>query len=247
VDAPDYSIVVPAYNEERYLGATLAGLKAAMAAAPGRGEIVVCDNNSTDGTAALAKDEGARVVFEPVNQISRARNTGARAARGRVLVFVDADTHLPPALLREALAALESGAACGGGAAVRFDGAAAHSALAAAVGFWNRLSRRHRLAAGSFVFVTREAFDAVGGFSEHVYASEEIWLSRAVARWGRERQLDFVILEDPPVVTSNRKAEWFSAGAVLGSILLLLVFPLAVRSRRLCWLWYRRPLPRTPR
>jgi hypothetical protein len=103
------------------------------------------------------------------------------------------------------------------------------------------------LAAGSFVFVTREAFDAVGGFSEHVYASEEIWLSRAVARWGRERQLDFVILEDPPVVTSNRKAEWFSASAVLGTILLLLVFPLAVRSRRLCWLWYRRPLPRTPR
>jgi glycosyltransferase involved in cell wall biosynthesis len=247
VDAPDYSIVVPAYNEERFLGATLAGLKAAMAAAPARGEIVVCDNNSTDGTAALAEAEGARVVFEAVNQISRARNAGARAARGRLLVFVDADTHLPPALLGAALAALRSGTVCGGGAAVRFEGASTDSVLAAAVRFWNRLSRRHRLAAGSFVFVTREAFDAVGGFSEQVYASEEIWLSRALARWGRDRQLDFVILQEPPVVTSNRKVEWFSASAVLGSILLLLVFPLAVRSRRLCWLWYRRPLARTPR
>jgi glycosyltransferase involved in cell wall biosynthesis len=247
VDAPDYSIVVPAYNEERYLGATLAGLKAAMAAVSGNGEIVVCDNNSTDGTAALAKAEGARVVFESVNQISRARNAGARAARGRVLVFVDADTHLPPALLRSALAALDSGTVCGGGAAVRFDGASTDTFLAAAVGFWNRLSQRHRLAAGSFVFVTREAFEAVGGFSEQVYASEEIWFSRAVARWGRARQLDFVILEDPPVVTSNRKVEWFSSAAVLGSIFLLVVFPIAVRSRRLCWLWYRRPLARAPR
>jgi hypothetical protein len=136
---------------------------------------------------------------------------------------------------------------CGGGAAVRFDADPPGSVIAAATRFWNRLSRWHRLAAGSFVFVTREAFEAVGGFSEQVYASEEIWLSRAVARWGRERALEFVILEGHPVVTSNRKVEWFSASAVLASILLFLVFPLAVRSRRLCWLWYRRPLSRAPR
>jgi len=244
---PDYSIVVPAYNEERFLGATLAGLRAAMAEAPERGEIVVCDNNSTDGTAELARAQGARVAFEAVNQISRARNTGARAARGRLLVFVDADTHVPQELLASALRALRSGEVCGGGATVRFDGAAPRGLLAGAIRLWNRLSRWHRLAAGSFLFVTREAFEAVGGFSEQVYASEEIWLSRAVTRWGRERNLAFVILEDPPVVTSNRKAEWFSTSAVLLSILLLVVFPLAIRSRRLCWLWYRRPLAPGPR
>src|SRR5262245_8455818 len=215
-----------------------------MAAVPGRGEIVVCDNNSTDATAALAREAGVRVVFEGVNQISRARNAGAREARGRLLVFVDADTHVPRELLASALEALRSGAVCGGGAAVRFGAGPPDSAVAAAVRLWNRLSRWHRLAAGSFVFVTREAFEAVGGFSEQVYASEEIWLSRAVARWGRGRALEFVILDGPPVVTSNRKVEWFSASAVLGSILLFLVFPLAVRSRRLCWLWYRRPLSR---
>jgi glycosyltransferase involved in cell wall biosynthesis len=247
VESPDYSIVVPAFNETLFLGATLAALKAAMAAVPGQGEIVVCDNNSTDGTAALARDAGARVVFEPVNQISRARNTGARAARGRLLVFVDADTLVPREVLACALQALRSDAVCGGGAAVRFDHERPDSFLARAVRGWNRLSRRHRLAAGSFLFATREAFEAAGGFSEDVYASEEIWLSRAISRWGRERGLDFVILEDPPVVTSNRKTEWFSTGAVLGTILLLVVFPLAVRSRRLCWLWYRRPAVRDPR
>ncbi len=243
MDAPDYSIVVPAYNEERFLGPTLASLRAAMDAVPSHGEIVVCDNNSTDGTAELARAAGARVAHEPVNQISRARNTGARAARGRHLVFVDADTQVPQALLVAALSRLQSGRACGGGALVRFDGAAPAGLISAAARFWNRLAPRLRLAAGSFLFVSREAFEAVGGFSEQVYASEEIWLSRAVSRWGRARGLEFVILDGPPAVTSNRKAEWFSPGAVVLSILLVVLFPLAVRSRRLCWLWYRRPSP----
>ena len=79
---PRYSIVVPAWNEEALLPATLASLRTAMAAVPHEGEIVVCDNNSTDGTAAAARAGGARVVFEPRNQIARARNAGARAARG---------------------------------------------------------------------------------------------------------------------------------------------------------------------
>ena len=51
-------------------------------------ELMVCDNNSSDTTAAIARASGARVVFEPVNQIGRARNTGAAAATGEWLVFV---------------------------------------------------------------------------------------------------------------------------------------------------------------
>jgi len=68
-----------------------------------------------DGTAQAERDAGARVVFDPVNQISRARNTGARAARGRFLVFEDADTLVPAPLLHEALEVLASGRAGGGG------------------------------------------------------------------------------------------------------------------------------------
>ncbi len=241
MDAPDYSIVVPAYNEEHFLRSTLVRLKEAMAVVTATGEIVVCDNNSTDRTAEVARAEGARVAFEPVNQISRARNTGARAARGRFLVFVDADTWISPELLAQALARLQSGQACGGGSTVRMDGVLPESVIARAMRFWNWFSRWRRFAAGSFVFATREAFDAVGGFSERVYASEEIWFSRAVGRWGRGRDLDFVILDGHSPLTSNRKADWFSAGAVMATIALLLVFPLALRSRRLCWLWYRRP------
>ena len=240
VRPPDYSIVVPAFNEEALLPATMAALRAAMAAVPLRGEVLVADNNSTDRTAEAARAAGARVVFEPVNQISRARNAGARAALGRFLVFVDADTLVPPPLLREALTALAAGGACGGGATVEMEGVTTAVARSM-VALWNAVSRGRRLAAGSFVFVRREAFDAVGGFSERVYASEEIWLSRAVKRWGRERGMPFLILRDHPVVTSGRKARWYPTTVILAVAVGILVCPLLLRSRRFCWLWYRRP------
>jgi len=239
-DGPDYSIVLPAYNEEGLLGATLESMREAMAAVPLVGEIVVCDNASTDRTAEIARAAGAVLVSEPARQISRARNAGAHGARGRFLVFVDADTLVPPPLLASALAALESDRVVGGGARVEMEGitgAAAHGA----VRLWNAVSRARRLAAGSFLFVRRDAFLAVGGFSEKIYASEEIWLSRALKRWGRERGLDFVILERHPVLTSGRKARWYPTPVLLALATALLLLPFLVRSRRFCWLWYHRP------
>lgn len=79
------SIIVPAFNEEQFLGKTLAQIKAATSALANTGwgtELIVCDNNSTERTAEIAQAAGANVVFEPVNQISRARNSGAAAATG---------------------------------------------------------------------------------------------------------------------------------------------------------------------
>jgi glycosyltransferase involved in cell wall biosynthesis len=90
------SIVVPAFNEEKFLAETLAHIKTASAAFAQIGweyELIVYDNNSTDRTAEIARSAGAIVVFEPVNQISRARNSGAAAATVDWLVFVDADSH----------------------------------------------------------------------------------------------------------------------------------------------------------
>ena len=108
----DYSVIIPAYNEEALLENTLEVLQKAMAEIPLSGEIIVTDNNSTDRTAEIAKSAGAKVVFEPINQISRARNTGAKHAEGRYLIFIDADTQTPTKLLQTALSNLESGKCC---------------------------------------------------------------------------------------------------------------------------------------
>lgn len=104
------SVVVPAFNEERLLAGTLQHLEAGIGVFERRGwasELIVCDNNSTDRTAEIARRAGARVVFEPVNQISRARNAGARAASGDWLIFVDADSSPTPELFEDAVAVIQ--------------------------------------------------------------------------------------------------------------------------------------------
>src|SRR5580765_5142801 len=106
------SVVIPAFNEEKLIGASLESVRKAMAAFGDAGwdsEVIVCDNNSTDRTAEIARAAGATVVFEPVNQISRARNCGAAHANGDWLVFVDADSSPGDGLFAEVAEEIQSG------------------------------------------------------------------------------------------------------------------------------------------
>ena len=232
-----YSIIVPAFNEEAWLAKSLPAIHQAMSSVDQPGELIVVDNNSTDATTEVARRHGAKVVFEPINQISRARNAGARSAQGDYLVFVDADTLITADLLKAALANLESGTCCGGGTLVRFDDSCPWHAHKLA-GFWNLISSTFGWAAGSFVYCLRGAFEAIDGFSEKVYASEEIWLSRDLKRWGGERKLLFRIITDHYVTTSARKFG-HPIRNTLG-FLTFLLFPPAIYFRRLCFPWYRR-------
>lgn len=209
-----------------------------MRALPHTGEIIVVDNNSTDATGDIARGFGARVVFEPINQISRARNAGAAVARGEFLIFVDADTSVDANVLGRALEELCEKGVCGGGATVAMSHP--HWFPARVLALWNAFSRFTHIAAGCFLFCRRDAYTACGGFSENVYASEEIWLSIALARWGRRRRRRFVVLRET-VSTSARKVDWLSAGAIIRQILIFVLFPLAVRSKRFCGAWYVRP------
>lgn len=225
------SIVVPAYDEERWLGRTLAALHEAARGTGQPYEIVVADDASSDGTARVARAAGARVVPVAHRQIAATRNAGARAARGDFLLFVDADTVVTPAAVAGAVAALGAGAV-GGGAGLTFDqpvpwyGRALTPALV-------RLFRLAGLATGCFLFCTRQAFEAAGGFDSRLYAGEEIALSLALRRQGR-----FVVLEER-VVTSGRKLRsysgWTLARVALG---LALRGPRALRHRQGLGLWY---------
>ncbi len=239
---PDYSIVVPAYNEERFLPRTLEALHSAMAAVALSGEIVVVDNNSTDRTADIARRRGATVVLEAVNQISRARNTGARIARGRYLIFVDADSTLSPDLLQSALNRLDGGAWAGGGAIVAPD-RPLEPLYRLALAAWNRFSVRFKIAAGCFIFCSRAGFEAAGGFSRKVFVGEEVWFSIALGRWARTQRLTFSIIDGFAVVTSTRKLSWYSGVQTLGLLASMVFFPLTSRHRALCRYWYQRPRP----
>ncbi|HUF63664.1 MAG TPA: glycosyltransferase [Verrucomicrobiales bacterium] len=237
---PDYSIVIPAWNEEAFLPRTLERLQGAMHTLERPGEIVVADNASTDATAAIARRAGARVVHEPHRQISRARNAGAAAAAGALLIFLDADTLVEGPLLRETLRLADSGSCCGGGAQLRPD-SQTPAAVVRLIHRWNSLSRLLGWAAGCYLFCSKRAWQDIGGFSEKVYAGEEIWMSRALHRWGRRRGMRFVIIAEDGPMTSARKAQWFSPWQLGWRVAAILLFPFITRYRRFCDLWYRRP------
>jgi glycosyltransferase involved in cell wall biosynthesis len=176
-------------------------------------------------------------VFEPVNQISRARNAGAAATQARYLIFLDADTLADAPVLRAALTALDSGLICGGGSRVGTTDKLTTFWANRALGLWNFMARMHKLAAGSFVYCLREAWVDTGGFSHQVYAGEELFFSRALRRWGRKRGLRFKVLTEA-VDTSMRKLAWYKPHTVLWVFLRFLLFPWMLRSKKRCHIWY---------
>ena len=193
------SFIIPAHNEEALLVDTLRILRVSATELGGGQpfEIIVVDDASTDATAEIARSSGARVETIDRRQIAATRNAGAKVARGDLLIFVDADTHVSAETLRQALAAVRDGAV-GGGARFRFESGPrwAH-VMGAIVG---TVMRMLSWAAGCFIFARRVDFDAVGGFDERYFATEEIVLSRALKRRGR------MVIVPAPVVTSGRKA-----------------------------------------
>lgn len=227
------SVIVPAFNEERLLAATLANLREVI---PQPFELIVCDNNSTDRTADIARDAGAQVVFEPLNQISRARNRGAAAASGDWLLFVDADSLPSRDLLLDTSEAIASGCLAGG-ATVEFE--TKDLLVRFWLALWNATSRLLRWAAGSYIFVEAAAFREAGGFSEDLYAGEELDLFRRLKRLARRRGRRIAILHRHPLHTSDRKARLYRWHEHLG--FLLKTFATGgrtLRRREDCSVWY---------
>jgi glycosyltransferase involved in cell wall biosynthesis len=234
------SAVVPAFNEERLLADSLRSIRAGMDVFRERGwswELIVCDNNSTDRTAEIARAAGATVVFEPVNQISRARNTGAAQATGDWLLFVDADSYPSRELLWDAADAMQGGHCMAGGSTVSFDNA--DPVVRAWVMLWNAMSRAAVWGAGAFIFCQAAAFREAGGFSEQLYAAEELDFFRRLKRLARRKRLRVVILHRHPLRTSDRKVRlytWREHVAFLCKTALR--GGRTLRSRADCFVWY---------
>jgi glycosyltransferase involved in cell wall biosynthesis len=96
-DGPRYSVVIPAFNEQAYLGACLASLAAQDY--PGTFEVIVVDNNSTDDTPVIAAAAGVTIVVEPERGVCQARQRGTEAAHGEIIISTDADTTFTPGWL----------------------------------------------------------------------------------------------------------------------------------------------------
>lgn len=202
------SFVIPAHNEAELLGRTLAALSESARTMGEPWEAIVVNDASTDRTAEIGAAHGAHVITVQHRQIAATRNAGARAATGEVLFFVDADTVVTAEAVRAAVRALRNGAV-GGGCLVRFDGPVPLYATILERMVLPVILPLFKMAPGCFLFCTRTAFEAVGGFDETLFWSEEVAFGNRLKRHGR-----FVILRES-VITSGRKVRTHSALGLL--------------------------------
>jgi rSAM/selenodomain-associated transferase 2 len=215
------AIVVPTLDEEDTLRRTL---PAALALAD---EVVVSDGGSADRTVEVARELGARVVTGPPGR-GRQLNRGAAAAEADVLVFLHADTTLPPGGAAAVRAAVARGAA-GGAFLVRFNRGGLLRLGSRLVNLRTRLTR---LPLGDQAqFATRETFERLGGFKDWPIL-EDLDFALRLRRTGR-----LVLIADAVTTDARRFLRQGIVRTVATNWLIWLLFFLGVSPHRLARLY----------
>lgn len=234
------SFIIPAFNEAQLIEQCLRSVADAVAANRLYGyvsEIIVVDNNSTDTTARLAKQAGARVVFEPINHIARARTAGAEAARGGWLIFMDADCLLSAGLVRDIFELIRQGRHIGAGSTLYIPDQPWWAEMLLRI--WTLISVQIGWAAGALIVCNAAAFKEVGGFDLTLYVAEEIDLSRKLKKYGRKCKLKFTILSAHPLETSSRKTQLYSGWEIIRQTFYLILSPWgSLRNKKKLPMWY---------
>lgn len=198
-----FSVIIPAYNEERYLTRLLDSIDvAAERFGCNKVEVIVADNLSTDRTRAVTESKNCKVVTVTKRRIAAARNGGAKAANGEVLCFIDADSALHPNTFHAIDQAMHN-----------------EKIIAGATGVF--LERRSIGLLATYlcmipalwltgidtgvVFCRRDDFDAVGGYNEELYFAEDVAFLYALKRRGRAKRQRLTRLSGVKALGCTRK------------------------------------------
>ncbi len=206
---PRFSLIIPAYNEERFLPRLLDSVDAAArryAHGAAAIEVIVADNASTDRTAALAKERGCRVAPVAKRSIAAARNAGSAAARGEFIGFVDADMQIHPGTFDAIERALASDRIVGGSTGCTLErwslGLAVTFAVFLPVVWLTGFDT-------GVVFCRRRDFEATGGYDESLRVAEDVRFLLELRRVGRKQGKRLTRLKQVKAIASTRKFDEF--------------------------------------
>lgn len=207
-----FSLIVPARNEERYLPRLLDTVDAARArfgGGPEAVETIVADNVSTDCTAQIAHQHGCRVVTVEKRVIAAVRNGGARAARGEILAFVDADTRIHPETFNAIDTLMASGRVVAGATGIRLERMSL--GLAFTLALFLPMVWTTGLDTG-VTFCRKDDFETVGGYNENRRFAEDVQFLFDLKRLGRRRGQRLARARSAKAIASVRKfdryGEW---------------------------------------
>lgn len=195
------SVIIPAHNEEKYIRRCIHSIKKADERFKGNTEIIVVCNRCTDKTAQIAEENGARVLFNEDRCIAKVRNAGIDAAKGKIIVTIDADNRMTPGTLNEIYRLLRSGKYIGGGAPIRFE--------RYSFPLWcnDILCRVSFMITGLYsgiFWAKKETFDAIGGFVDKK-AMEDVATAKLLKQYGKKNGKKYTTLKKNVLINSTRK------------------------------------------
>jgi len=192
------SIIIPTLNEEKYLPLLLEQIKKQDFSDY---EVIIADAGSTDGTLKIIKDYGYRKVKG--GNVAYGRNQGARAARGELLLFMDADNiYVPDDFLGRLVSEFKEKKCDIATFPLYIDGNRMDKLAFKVYNWWVKKIQRFKAYATNSMIVKKSVFDRIGGFDESIKLAEDHDLARRAAKVGKFRYIEL-----DPILASARRME----------------------------------------
>ena len=201
------SVIIPAHNEEKFIGGCLESIRLAEATLASPVEIVVCLNRCQDRTEDIARSYNAKIVREDARNLSKIRNAGARETTGDVIVTIDADSRMSANMLTEIRRLLLGGAVIGGGTVIHPERLSLGIFVSGLVILY--YASRFGLKSAGLFWVYKKDFDAIGGFNEELHSLEDLDFANRLAAYGKSKGLRYGTAWNASITTSCRKFDKF--------------------------------------
>jgi glycosyltransferase involved in cell wall biosynthesis len=215
---PKFSIIIPARNEEAFIGRCLDSIVVARTPYPSQVEIIVAINRCTDRTEEIARSYGATICHTEVRNLAAIRNVAATRAKGEMILTIDADSWMTPNMLTEIERALKSGKYIGGGVLIRPERLSLGLLLTGVV--LGVFVLRHRISGGLF-WCYRKDFIALNGFDEGFVSVEDVDFAKRLRKSGKMQGKRFKTLWRAWIWTSCRKWDRFGDWYLLKNVIVL--------------------------
>jgi glycosyltransferase involved in cell wall biosynthesis len=232
---PEFSVIIPARNEEEMLPRCLKHIQLAAQVANTSPEIVVVLNRCDDQTEAIAKSFGCLCISNEAKNLSILRNSGVEASSGKIVMTIDADSFVSSNIFIEARTLLEKRNYVAGGVWILPE----RWSLGIAVSFFGLLPflLYWRVSCGVF-YCYRATFDAVGGFNPNFFSAEDVDFAKRLRAFGKARGQKFRMFSRAYITTSCRKFDRFGDWYFIKNIFKMLKLLKGQRSQDADQLWY---------
>ncbi|MFJ9462048.1 glycosyltransferase [Viridibacillus arvi] len=217
-----FSVIIPAHNEEKYIGKCLDSIKRASQAYADQIEIIVVLNRCTDKTEEVAKSYNCITLKNNDKNLSKIRNAGAAIAQGEIIITIDADTQMTEGLLSNVGNYLASGKYIGGGVNGQFERVSLGIIVSAMLLIVPLLFKYGLISVGIF-WCYRKDFNAINGFNENMLMAEDADFAKRLKELGKKNNKKYGTIKNG-MITSCRRFDAYGDWGLLKNPRVILAY-----------------------